>query len=124
MPARSEFALPVKADKVPPGSDWLHEIKYDGYRMMVIRERDRVRLLTKGGQDYTERYPWIVEPALKNRQSQFVIDGEAVLLGVNGTTRVGCESGARFISNRCWPAWGPAAAALRRSLGRRSRGGE
>jgi ATP-dependent DNA ligase len=40
------------------------------------------------------------------------------------TTRVGCESGARFISNRCWPAWGPAAAALRRSLGRRSRGGE
>ena len=81
---RSEFALPVKADQVPAGPDWIHEVKYDGYRMMVIRERDRVRLLTRGGQDWTERYPWIVESALKNRESQFVIDGEAVLLGVDG----------------------------------------
>jgi ATP-dependent DNA ligase len=51
MFARSEFALPVKADKVPAGPDWLHEIKYDGYRIMVIRQDKRVRLLTKGGQD-------------------------------------------------------------------------
>jgi ATP-dependent DNA ligase len=38
------FSLPTKADKVPTGSDWIHEIKHDGYRMLVVREQDRVRL--------------------------------------------------------------------------------
>jgi hypothetical protein len=37
------FSLPIKADKVPAGPDWLHEVKYDGYRMMLIREQGRVR---------------------------------------------------------------------------------
>jgi ATP-dependent DNA ligase len=43
-----------------------------------------VRLITKGGYNWTDRYPWIVESALKNRQKHFVIDGEAVVLGVDG----------------------------------------
>jgi bifunctional non-homologous end joining protein LigD len=43
-----------------------------------------VRLITKGGYDWAKRFPWIVEAALKNRQKQFVIDGEAVVLGVDG----------------------------------------
>jgi bifunctional non-homologous end joining protein LigD len=81
-----EFALPVKAPKVPAGPDWLHEVKYDGYRLKVIREHDRIRLLTKGGHDWTKRYPWIVETARKIRTSQFVIDGEAVVLGVDGVS--------------------------------------
>src|SRR6516165_2445242 len=64
-----EFALPVKATEVPNGPDWLHEVKHDGYRMQVIRERDRVRLKTMGGHDYTKRYPWIVETARKLKRS-------------------------------------------------------
>jgi ATP-dependent DNA ligase len=52
--------------------------------MLVIRENDRVRLFSKNGSDWTPRYPWIVEAALKNRQKYFVIDGEAVVLGVDG----------------------------------------
>jgi hypothetical protein len=64
--------------------DWLHEIKYDGYRLRVERNGDRVRLITRNGYDWTNRYPWIVEAALKNRQKQFIIDGEAVILGVDG----------------------------------------
>jgi ATP-dependent DNA ligase len=43
-----------------------------------------VRLITRGGYDWTKRYPWIAESALKNRIRQFVIDGEAVVLGVDG----------------------------------------
>jgi bifunctional non-homologous end joining protein LigD len=43
-----------------------------------------VRPITKGGYDWSKRYPWIVEAALKNRQNYFVIDGEAVVLGVDG----------------------------------------
>jgi bifunctional non-homologous end joining protein LigD len=75
--------LPTRGTKVPAGQDWLHEIKYDGYRLIVIRDGDRVRLLTRNGHDWTKRYPWIVESALKNRIKQFVIDGEAVILGVD-----------------------------------------
>jgi bifunctional non-homologous end joining protein LigD len=43
-----------------------------------------VRLITRGGHDWTRRYPWIAKAALKNRRQQFVIDGEAVVLGVDG----------------------------------------
>jgi bifunctional non-homologous end joining protein LigD len=47
---------------------------------------NRVRLITRNGYDWTKRYPWIVESALKNRMKQFVIDGEAVILGVDGVS--------------------------------------
>ena len=70
--------------KVPHTPDWPHEIKYDGYRLRLERDGDRVRLITRNGYDWTKRYPWIVESALKNRMKQFVIDGEAVILGVDG----------------------------------------
>jgi ATP-dependent DNA ligase len=51
---------------------------------MVIREGERVRLISRGGGDYTGRFPWIVEAARMNRQGWFIIDGEAVLLGDGG----------------------------------------
>jgi hypothetical protein len=41
------FSLPTKADKVPAGTGWIHEIKHDGYRMMLIRDQDRVRLISR-----------------------------------------------------------------------------
>ncbi|MBB4366178.1 hypothetical protein GGD66_007913 [Bradyrhizobium sp. CIR48] len=43
-----------------------------------------MRLLSRNGTDWTKSYPWIAEAALKNRQKRFVIDGEAVILGVDG----------------------------------------
>jgi bifunctional non-homologous end joining protein LigD len=55
-----EFSLPTKSDKVPVGTDWIHQIKYDGYRMLVIRDRDRVRLVSRGGHDWADRFPLIV----------------------------------------------------------------
>ena len=79
-----EPCIPTRGTKVPAGADWLHEIKHDGYRLIVQREGKRVRLFTRNGHDWTDRYPLIVEAALKNRTSSFVIDGEAVLLGVDG----------------------------------------
>jgi bifunctional non-homologous end joining protein LigD len=77
--------IPTRATKVPATPDWLHELKYDGYRLIVIRDGDRVKLLTRNGYDWAKP-PWIVESALKNRQKQFVIDGEAVILGVDGVS--------------------------------------
>jgi bifunctional non-homologous end joining protein LigD len=79
-----DFCIPTRGTKVPHTPDWIHEIKYDGYRLRLERDGDRVRLITRNGYDWTKRYPWIVESALKNRAKQFVIDGEAVILGIGG----------------------------------------
>ena len=79
-----EFCIPTTGTKVPAGSEWLHEIKHDGFRLRVERDGERVRLITRGGYDWTKRFPWIVEAALKNRVRQFVLDGEAAVLGVDG----------------------------------------
>jgi bifunctional non-homologous end joining protein LigD len=75
------FSLPTKADKVP----WIHEIKHDGYRMVVIRDRDRVRLISRGGYDWADRFPLIVAGALKLPEDRFA-DGEVVVLRQDGTS--------------------------------------
>jgi bifunctional non-homologous end joining protein LigD len=62
----------------------IYEIKHDGYRLTGHREGKRVRLFTRNGHDGTGWYPLIVEAALRNRIASFVMDGEAVLLGVDG----------------------------------------
>jgi ATP-dependent DNA ligase len=51
-PAMFEFSLPTKATSVPSGLDWLHEIKFDGYRLRLERDGDRVRLITRGGYNW------------------------------------------------------------------------
>jgi bifunctional non-homologous end joining protein LigD len=83
---RVEFApcLPTRGTAAPAGPDWIHEIKHDSYRLTVLREGKRVRLFTRNGHDWTDRYPLIVEAALRIRIASFVLDGEAVLLGVDG----------------------------------------
>jgi bifunctional non-homologous end joining protein LigD len=75
-----DFCIPIRGTKVPSSPDWLHEIKYDGYRLRVERNGERVRLITRNGYDWTNRYPWIVEAARKNRIKQL----EAVVLDVDG----------------------------------------
>lgn len=70
--------LGVDSDKVPTGDGWIHEIKHDGYRMQVRKDRDRVRLFTRRGFDWTDRYPRIVDGALKIKAASFALDGETV----------------------------------------------
>jgi bifunctional non-homologous end joining protein LigD len=79
-----EFCLPTSGKAVPVGVEWFHEIKFDGYRLRLERDGDRVRLITKGGYDWTKRYPRIVEAARRNLQNHFVIDGEAIVRGIDG----------------------------------------
>jgi len=79
-----EPCILTRGTTVPAGPDWLHEIKHDGHRLIVQREEERVRLFTKNGHDWSGRYPFITEAALRIKSTSFVIDGEAVLLGVDG----------------------------------------
>jgi bifunctional non-homologous end joining protein LigD len=84
MRSTFEPCIPTGRKAVPATPEWIHEVKYDGFRLIVHRDGDRVRLLTRNGHDWSGRYPWIVESALKNRSRHFVIDGEAVVLGADG----------------------------------------
>ena len=77
---------------MPDRPEWLHEVKHDGYRLIVQRDSERVRLFTRNGHDWSGRYPRISEAALRNRNTSFVIDGEAVLLGRSGIAA--CEADA------------------------------
>jgi len=49
-----EFCLPTRATAVPDGPDWVHEVKYDGYRLRLERDGKRVRLITRGGHNWTD----------------------------------------------------------------------
>src|ERR1700755_3254852 len=98
MPKRPfEPCIPTRGAAVPAGPDWIHEIKHDGYRLIVQRQDKRVRLFTRNGHDWTDRYPLIVEAALKNRPGSFVIDGEGLLLGVDGISDFDGLHSRRFI---------------------------
>ena len=63
----------------PSGPLWVHEIKHDGYRLMVRRDGERIRCFTRNGHDWADRFPAIVEAAARIRASSFLIDGEAVI---------------------------------------------
>jgi ATP-dependent DNA ligase len=69
MPSTFEFCLPTGAASVPACPIWLHEVKYDGYRLRLERDGNRVRLIARGGYNRADRYPWIVEAALEERAS-------------------------------------------------------
>jgi hypothetical protein len=64
--------------------DWVQEIKHDGYRLIVRRDGEMVRLFTRRGYDWTDRYPAITRAAATLRGKSFTIDGEAAVCGPDG----------------------------------------
>ena len=83
-PGFIEPCLPSPADRLPSGPDWVHEIKHDGYRLMARCDPAGVRLLTRNGNDWTPRYPLIVEAVNRLKLRSCLIDGEAVACDDNG----------------------------------------
>jgi ATP-dependent DNA ligase len=79
-----EPCISTTARQPHAGPAWLHEIKHDGYRMMVWRDGERVRLFTRRGYDWSDRYPLIAGAARQLRATRFLIDGEAVVCGPDG----------------------------------------
>ncbi len=80
-------AQPIKASKPPSGPDWVHEIKHDGYRLIVRRDGPTVRLYTRNAYDWTARLSVIAAAAARIKAKSFTIDGEAVVLGPDGLSR-------------------------------------
>ena len=64
IPNRIEPALALLRSKAPSGSDWTFEVKFDGYRVAVHIEPNGIRILTRGGHDWTDRFPAIKQDGL------------------------------------------------------------
>jgi bifunctional non-homologous end joining protein LigD len=71
-------------DAAPEGDQWLHEIKYDGYRMHARLDRGAVKLLTRTGLDWTHKYPAIAEAVASLDARQAYLDGELCGVGPDG----------------------------------------
>jgi bifunctional non-homologous end joining protein LigD len=80
--------LPTLVDKPPVGEDWIHEIKWDGYRVSAYIAAGKVTIRTRNGHDWTSRFPAIAAALLKLNVRSAVIDGEAVVLDDMGRSNL------------------------------------
>ena len=66
-------------DAIPRGSQWQYEPKWDGFRCLLSRQRAKVDLRSKSGEDLARYFPELVEAALKLKATAFLLDGEIVV---------------------------------------------
>jgi bifunctional non-homologous end joining protein LigD len=86
LPQEFRPELASLADEAPAGERWLHELKYDGYRIGCRLENGRVRLLSRNGNDWTARFPALAEAVGRLAATQAFLDGEAAVLLPDGRT--------------------------------------
>ncbi len=84
LPAWIKPCLPTLVDKPPVGPEWLHEIKWDGYRVSAYLDGGKVAIYTRNGHDWTHRFPAIAAAVAALPIHSAVIDGEAVALDEQG----------------------------------------
>ncbi|MBW3572219.1 MAG: non-homologous end-joining DNA ligase, partial [Gemmatimonadetes bacterium] len=78
--------LATLVDEVPAGTEWLHELKYDGYRLLAMVQKGKARLITRNGKDWTDRFPAVAAALAELPARSAVLDGELVVLTPQGTT--------------------------------------
>jgi bifunctional non-homologous end joining protein LigD len=85
-PGFIEPALATAMDKAPSGERWVHEIKFDGYRVQVHLRDAAVKVFTRRGNDWTKRFKKIAADAFEINAGSAIIDGEVVVPSADGTT--------------------------------------
>ncbi|WP_352976670.1 DNA ligase D [Mesorhizobium sp. M1428] len=83
-PAFRPVQLATLVDTVPAGDRWVHEMKYDGYRVLVAVGGGEARAYTRSGLDWSSRFPSIISEARKLKVRSALIDGEAVVVDAEG----------------------------------------
>ena len=88
MPPRPDYVpqLATLVDKPPSGGEWLHEIKYDGYRIGARVRKGRVSLFTRNGNDWTAAFPEVADVVDKLSLDDGLIDGEVAVVLPDGRT--------------------------------------
>ncbi|MBY5849708.1 ATP-dependent DNA ligase [Rhizobium leguminosarum] len=89
MPDRIEPCLALLKPKPPKGPQWAFEVKWDGYRLAVHIAPSKVRILTRGGHDWTGRFPAIAAEARRLPVATAILDGEAVVFDAHGRSDFG-----------------------------------
>jgi bifunctional non-homologous end joining protein LigD len=84
-PGFIEPALAATIEKVPRGTRWVHEIKFEGYRVQVHIVNTEVKVFTRRGHDWTNRFKKIAADAWHISAGSAIIDGEAVVPSTDGT---------------------------------------
>src|SRR3954447_3597123 len=87
VPRFIEPCLPSPADRPPSGTNWIHEIKHDGYRLMARRDSVGIRLITRRGNDWSDRFPLVIEAVNHLKVRSCLIDGEVVCCDERGLAR-------------------------------------
>jgi bifunctional non-homologous end joining protein LigD len=85
-PGFIEPALAMSIERVPNGERWIHEIKFDGYRVQVHLVNEAVKVFTRRGNDWTKRFKKVADEAWHISAGSAVIDGEIVVPAADGTT--------------------------------------
>src|SRR3981081_2071433 len=85
-PAFIPPALATKVERVPSGDRWVHEIKFDGYRVQLHIINDDTKVFTRRGNDWTKRFGKIAGDAYLINAGSAIIDGEVVAPAEDGTT--------------------------------------
>jgi bifunctional non-homologous end joining protein LigD len=88
-PAFVKPQLATLRDAPPDGDGWLHELKFDGYRIQALKSKGKVTLYTRNGENWTERYPTIAEAVSKLKVDEVTLDGELVAIDANGRSDFG-----------------------------------
>src|SRR5262249_27569527 len=70
--------LPSLTGQPPVGADWIHEVKHDGYRTMLVVARGSARAYTRNGLDWSDHYPGIIAAARKLPCRTAILDGEVI----------------------------------------------
>src|SRR5688572_546707 len=78
--------LATLGSEPPSGDRWIHEIKYDGYRIGCLIDKKDVRLISRNGKDWTHVFPSIAAAAQKLRTRDAIIDGEVAMVMPDGRT--------------------------------------
>jgi bifunctional non-homologous end joining protein LigD len=86
FPGFIEPALASSIDKVPSGDRWIHEIKFDGYRVQLQIANDDIKVFTRRGNDWARRFKKIAADAYLISAGSAIIDGEIVVPAADGTT--------------------------------------
>src|SRR5882757_1969169 len=86
FPGFIEPALATSIEKVPSGERWIHEIKFDAYRVQVHLANETARIFTRRGHDWTNRFKKVAHDAWRIKANSAVVDGEIVVPAADGTT--------------------------------------
>jgi bifunctional non-homologous end joining protein LigD len=86
FPGFIEPALATSIEKVPSGDRWVHEIKFDGYRVQLHIANSDVKIFTRNGHDWTKRFKKVADDAFHISAASAIMDGEIVVPAADGST--------------------------------------